>query len=418
MTTYAPQDGGWPDINMPDIGYHYSEPNVDSDADGLPDWWEMTYFGNLNHLGTNPDPSDPYHKTLLYDYQHGFNPNTGLPNTWLLHYFGNLNHYATDADAARGNTLLDDYNNGLDPNVIQFTIESPNGYVFKIRGAAMQLNITAGVPSYYAIFVNSSAYTNWLPFTTTDLTVLLGTTDGVYHVMVGLRGLPANATQTWDDYTFTLDRVAPTNTITNPAGITPSGVTVIKPYLQLQGFANEQLGSLSYDISNATGLFTNQPGYVTDQGFDTNRFDFTTNYYQCYDVPLTNGVNNLTVHVTDLAGNTSTTNFNVILDYTTATTPPALNVIWPQDSMSISGDNFTLRGTMSDETGTIVAQVVDEDDNLNTVDGIVERNGMFWVEDLPLSDGDNTVTLTATDAAGNVTTTSMTVSESDVGVDD
>ena len=23
MTTYAPQDGGWPDTNMPDIGYHY-----------------------------------------------------------------------------------------------------------------------------------------------------------------------------------------------------------------------------------------------------------------------------------------------------------------------------------------------------------------------------------------------------------
>ena len=385
---------------------------TDLDFDGLPDWWEMQYFGNLNQSGSD---YDAYGNTLLSDYQNGFDPHTGLPDSWLLNYFGNLNHSATESDA-RGNTLLYDYQNGLDPNLIQFTIESPNDYVVNTTTAAVQLNVTAGTPGCYALFVNSTATTNWLPFTTTNLTVNLGPTDGVYQVMVGLRGPAANATPTWDDYSFTLDRVAPTNTITNPAGITPAGVVVIKPYLQLQGFANEQLASLSYDISNAAGTFTNQPGYVTDQGFDTNRFDFTTNYFQCYDVPLTNGVNSLTVRVTDLAGNTSMTNFNVILDYTTATTPPVLNMIWPQDGMSVSGGSFTLRGTMSDETGTIVARVEDEDNNVSTVDGLVERNGMFWVEDLPLSDGDNTVTVTATDAAGNVTTTSMTVSESDVGL--
>ena len=70
--------------------------------------------------------------------------------------------------------------------------------------------------------------------------------------------------------------------------------------------------------------------------------------------------------MTDLAGNTATTNFSVTLDYTTATNPPVVNLIWPQDGMAVCGTNITIRGTMSDETGTIMAQIVDEDGNTNT----------------------------------------------------
>ena len=45
QTTYAPQDGGFPDTNTPDLGYHYPV-NEDSDYDGLPDWWDWKFFGN------------------------------------------------------------------------------------------------------------------------------------------------------------------------------------------------------------------------------------------------------------------------------------------------------------------------------------------------------------------------------------
>jgi len=339
------------------------------------------------------------------------NGNT-TPDWWFWEYFGTTALSDTTPDS-QGNTLLSDYQGRTDPNIIQFTIESTNDYIVNTTTASVQLNITAGVPYYYALFVNGTTTTNWLPFTTTNLIVSLGPTDGVYDVVVGLRGLPANATQTWDDYPITLDRVAPVVKISNPA-LAGGSATVIKPFLQLQGLADKQLGSLSYDISNATGLFTCQPGYVTDQGFDTGKFDFTTNYFQCYDVPLTTNDNFITLRATDRAGNTTTTNFDVILDYTTATNPPVVNLFWPQDGASISGDSFTLRGTMSDETGTIAAQVVDGDGNTNAVNGLVERDGTYWIEDLPLGAGDNTVTVTATDAAGNMTTTNMTVSQSDM----
>ena len=338
----------------------------------------------------------------------------GIPDWWIWKYYGNLSETATNLDS-QGNTLLSDYQNftnGIvpyDPNVISFTIEAANQFV-NIPFANAQLAITAGTPSYYAVLVNGQTATNWLPFVSTNLTVSLGSTDGVYNVSVGLRGLPADATQTWGSYSFTLDTVPPVVTITNPI---IGSDAVIKPYLQLQGFANEPLASLSYDINNAFGLATNQNAFVTDQTFDTNQVDFTTNYFHAYDVPLATNDNYITLRLTDRAGNTTTTNFDVVLDYTGATNPPVVNLIWPQDGMAVSGTNITIRGTMSDETGSIVAQIVDGDGNTNTVPGIVERNNMFWIENVPVN-GTSQISLQATDAAGNVTTNNFTVTPSDL----
>ena len=59
--------------------------------------------------------------------------------------------------------------------------------------------------------------------------------------------------------------------------------------------------------------------------------DFTTNYFECLDVPLTNGLNVITIHATDLAGDTTTTNFNFTLDYSSKTNPPVVQITWPQD---------------------------------------------------------------------------------------
>jgi hypothetical protein len=57
----------------------------------------------------------------------------------------------------------------------------------------------------------------------------------------------------------------------------------------VQGYAIEPLASLTFDVSNAAGIFTNQTGYVAGEAYDTNLLEFTTNYFQCYDVPLTTG---------------------------------------------------------------------------------------------------------------------------------
>ncbi|HEX3856077.1 MAG TPA: hypothetical protein VHY30_02135 [Verrucomicrobiae bacterium] len=346
------------------IGGNASAAYTDADGNGLPDWWEQYYFG------TN-----------------GLDPNAS--------YDGN------------GNSLLYDYLNGVTtPNVIAFSIGAANEFV-NVTNPSVQLNISSGWPSYYAVLINDSTTTNWLAYSSSNLTVNLGTTDGVYRVNIGLEGYSTNTPPVWSDYRFILDRIAPTVTITNPV-IASGAATVIKPYLQLQGFAGEPLLGLSYDISNAMGIATNLDAFVTDQHFDTNAFDFTTNWFQAYDVPLTNGVNRLTLRVADRAGNVTVTNFNVTLDYTHATNPPVVTLIWPQDGMAVSGTNVTMRGTMSDETGTVAAQVVNGDGTTNMINGMVERNHMFWLENVPLN-GTNQISVQAVDAAGNVTVTNFIV---------
>ena len=327
------------------------------------------------------------------------------PEWWFYKYFRTVDLSDTNLDS-QGNTLLADYTNGTDPNIIEFTIEAANDYV-NTTLPNLQVAITAGTPDYYAVLVNGDSSTNWLPFVETNLMVTLGTTDGIYNVAIGLRGLPADATQTWQEYSLTLDRVPPVLTITNPLLAGAAG-TVIKPYLQLQGSADEPLASLSYDISNAVGVATNLDAFVTDQCFDTNKFDFTTNYFQAYDVPLATNINYITLRAGDRAGNVTTTNFTVTLDYTAATNPPVVTLIWPTDGMAVSGTNITIRGTMSDETGAVWRRWWTATATPTRFNGLVERNNMFWVENVPLN-GTNQISVQATDAAGNVTTTNFTV---------
>ena len=180
------------------------------------------------------------------------------------------------------------------------------------------------------------------------------------------------------------------------------------------GYASEQLSARSYDLTNALGLVTNNNLAVTGTFFDASNFSFSTNYFQCYDVPLEVGTNTITLRVSDLAGNVTTLSTNIVLDYTTATTAPVISFLWPSNGMYMSGNSFYIRGNISDETATMTAQCVDAANNTNQYTGIVERNGMFWVENLPLSAGTNRVYLTAKDAAGNVSSTNLSVVKSSV----
>jgi hypothetical protein len=53
-------------------GLIFSVGDVDSDSDGLPDWWEIQYFGNLSQTASgNPDGDS---LTNLQEFQQGRNP--------------------------------------------------------------------------------------------------------------------------------------------------------------------------------------------------------------------------------------------------------------------------------------------------------------------------------------------------------
>jgi hypothetical protein len=151
---------------------------------------------------------------------------------------------------------------------------------------------------------------------------------------------------------------------------------------------------------------------VTGQYYDLNTTEFTTNYFQAYDVALTNGVNTFTLHVTDLAGNVTTLTTNFTVDYTGLTNPPVVQVSWPKTGAYLSGNSFNVSGQVADPTVTVSAQLVDTNSVTNVVAGVVGRDGQFWVQNLPLHSGTNLVALSVQDVLGHTTTTNLTLIQS------
>ena len=370
MTTYAPQDGGYPDNDgMPDLGYHHVV-YLNSLFGGVPAWWLWQYFGNYNKTGANQDSGGIH--TLLYDYQHN-----------------------------------------LDPNVISFSLFTTNNCV-NTSVVNLQVSVSGGVPSRQAVLVNSTNFAGaaWTSYTSSNLTVNLGSmTQGNYAVWVGLRGLPDDAAQTWQEMDFTIDTTPPVLVITNP-----TATTLGVPLVQVQGYAGEQLAGLTFDVSNATGVVAGQLGFVMSRDFDTNRWAFTTNYFQCFDIMLAPGTNLVSIHATDVAGNTATNNLLLNLDFSIRTNLPLVSFTFPQDGLKVSGGSFTVNGFVDDPTATIAAQIVDNNGNTNTAGGVVERSGRFWVDNLPLSGGTNVLALTVTDAAGHSTNVVIGVIQSTVAL--
>jgi hypothetical protein len=156
-------------------------------------------------------------------------------------------------------------------------------------------------------------------------------------------------------------------------------------------------------LSNAAGVVTNQLTLITDQFYNTNTAEFTTNYFHAYDVPLTPGLNVLTLHATDLAGNVTTLTTN--LTCSLPTTPPTVEMFLPLTGWQVSGDSLTLRGQVNDPTATVSVSMVGDDGQTTELGGLVGRDGILWVENVPLHMGRNDLELTVTSASSSTPTT-------------
>ncbi|MEI6078639.1 MAG: hypothetical protein WCS94_23885, partial [Verrucomicrobiota bacterium] len=301
------------------------------------------------------------------------------PDWWLWQYFGTTALSDTNLDA-NNNTLVYDYTNGLDPAVFSFTgLEVPNNYVSSSL-ATVQLDVV-GSPYYVAVLVDDNNFSNavWNTYSGSTITVNLGLTAGWHDIWIGLRGHADDPSiAIWQWKRLKVDFSAPALVITGP-----TNGTVTQPMIQLTGYSPKALSSISYDLNNAAGVMTNQQVLVLNQYYNTNTWEFTTNSFQAFDVELTNGANTITLHATDLAGNTTTLTTNLTLDYSTKTNPPVVQIFWPQNGMPVAGNSFTLRGQVDDFTATVTAALVDTTGTTNTFSGLVERNGNFWLENLP-----------------------------------
>jgi hypothetical protein len=326
----------------------------------------------------------------------------GLYDGWEWKHFGTLAQTAEGDYDGDGVSNDDAYTNESDPNQLKFTLGFGNSYV-NGNSATGSVTVLQGVPEAVAVLVNSTNFETavWQPYQT-NIVASLGTTDGAYVVWVGLRGHAWDTKRIWHGTTITRDTVAPLVAIANPTtNLTAS------PVLQLQGYANEPLLAVRYDLTNATGLQTNLAGYVTQQYLDPNTFSFTTNWFQCYDVGLETNLNSITLRIADLAGNVTTTNINLTLDYGGDTNAPVITVIWPEDNALVAGTSFTLRGQLDEAAASVTASL-----GAISFAGEVDRNGSFEISGIPIETATNTLSIIATDAAGNSRTNTLTVRQS------
>ena len=112
--------------------------------------------------------------------------------------------------------------------------------------------------------------------------------------------------------------------------------------------------------------------------------------------PLTEGVNVLTIAATDAAGNQST----VLRMVTRDTQDPVIAWAEPADGATVSTTAVEISGTVTDATAVTLTA--------NGAPVVVGAGGAF-TGGVPLATGPNTITLVATDAAGNTDTEVRTV---------
>ncbi len=195
---------------------------------------------------------------------------------------------------------------------------------------------------------------------------------------------------------------------------------VTRPLIQLQGFSEKPLKTITYSLFTNGVLAKTGDGHVKRQHYDRVTGRFTTNWFQIYDLQLVPGNNQLIAQFTDYGtagpagSHTTTRSINYTLDYAGVTQPPVLLSKWPKPGNAISGTQFTLRGYVDDPTSVIFASITAPNGTVSYRQADMERDGLFWADDLPLAPGNNLVTLYMTNAAGISQIESYTVTKSPV----
>ena len=117
-------------------------------------------------------------------------------------------------------------------------------------------------------------------------------------------------------------------------------------------------------------------------------------------VPLIPGRNTITVVALDSAGNTVTTMTTVVFRDPNALI--ILDILSPTEGALLVGPEVTIHGTITNATGHETGI---------TVNGIIAlvHDGQFVANHVPLQEGENILTVMATDSAGNTTSTFMTL---------
>ena len=170
------------------------------------------------------------------------------------------------------------------------------------------------------------------------------------------------------------DKMPPYIYIYNP----PNGLTTIDDNISIRCYINDFDPNPTLTVNGIEAVVSG--GYFTVDG-----------------IPLEVGLNTLTITATDKTGNTSTQSRTV---YRLGdTTPPAISITSPADGSTVNAAAVSITGIIDDNS----AQVI-----VNGIQAVVSSNS-FEAHSIPLEEGENSITITATDQSGNATSTSLNV---------
>lgn len=193
------------------------------------------------------------------------------------------------------------------------------------------------------------------------------------------------------------ERVAPVITILSPS----SGAYVTNSKQPVVFTVVDEDGGSGIDLNT---LVVKQDGTAVASG--TLQITSITNGYSVTYTPasaLSDGSHTITVDVSDHDGNAATQKSTT---YKVDTVPPTLNVTSPADGLITSSSALNIVGTTNDSTSSPVSITI----KLNGTDQgsvTVGSDGSFS-KSVTLTEGANTIEVTATDAAGKTSSVSRT----------
>lgn len=248
----------------------------------------------------------------------------------------------------------------------------------------------------YNLSFDSSAGVYKATVTAPSTTSYNENTDHKFHGEVTVKDNAGNTTvATVQDFATlglrVLEKVKPTIAVTYPTN--SALVSNNKPTIQ---WTVEDLGSgidpdtISIKIDNGATITTGITKTQTDRG------------YSCEYTPtsvLDDGSHTITFGVSDHDGNAANA---VSSSFTVDTVPPTLNVEAPVDGYITNNPKLTVSGTSNDTVSSPVSVTV------NGKAVTVASNGSFSTI-VQLEEGENTITVIATDAAGKSTTVTRKV---------
>ncbi len=259
-------------------------------------------------------------------------------------------------DIADGESVPLDYG----PNTITVSCEDGAGNIGTDFVQVTRLDVTAPVvtitaPANGVVTSNSSVTLNFTVDDETDVTC--NHADGESIALVaGFNSITVVCTDEFGNVGFASVSVVRDNTA--PV------VTIVAPATGL--LTNQASTVLNYSVVESFGL----QGCTIADGST---------------IALTEGPNTISVSCTDTAGNVGSDSVTVTRD----STPPAISISSPVDGSTTEDPTATLSYTVIDATAT----------TCDSADGI----------SVPLNFGPNTITVTCTDAAGNASTQSTTI---------